>query len=112
MEGAFNEDPNLDESLDPVGQYSAVHCLLRVFRGISIEDEKLVAKVVNGELEQFTVQEIAIFSTVVRGKERSRRQSTLMRATTTAALLHFWTRACRGVFGCMHPSIIYLRRRV
>ena len=66
MEGPFNEDPNLDESLDPVGQYSAVHCLLRVFRGVSIEDEKLVEKVVNGELEKFTVQEIAIFSTVVR----------------------------------------------
>ena len=94
MEGPFNEDPNLDESLDPVGQYSAVHCLLRVFRGISIEDEKLVAKVVNGELEQFTVQEIAIFSTVVRGKERSRRQSTLMRATTTAAR---WRAAREGV---------------
>lgn len=73
MEGAFNEDPNLDESLDPVGQFSAVRCLFRVFRGVSIEDVKLREKVAAGELEEFTVQEIAIFSTVVRGKERSRR---------------------------------------
>ena len=68
MEGAFNEDPNLDESLDPVGQLSAVRCLFRVFRGVSIEDVKLREKVAAGELEEFTVQEIAIFSTVVRGK--------------------------------------------
>lgn len=66
MEGPFSDDPEQDQSLDPVGQVSAVRVLAFVFKGISFDDEdKLRKQIGDGELMEFTMVQIALFSAVV-----------------------------------------------
>ena len=67
MEGPFNENPDEDCSLDPVGQFSAARALAIIFRGQNIEEMKLREQISEGKLLEFRMVEIAIFSTVVRG---------------------------------------------
>lgn len=66
MEGPFNENPDEDCSLDPVGQVSAVRALAIIFRGQKIDEMKLREQISEGNLPEFRMVEIAIFSTVVR----------------------------------------------
>lgn len=68
MEGPFTDAaPEEDLSLDPVGLHSAVRVLASVFQGISIEEDDLRKQIDDERLMEFSMVQIALFSTVVRG---------------------------------------------
>lgn len=71
MEGSWSEVPEEDCSTDPVGNVAAVQTLAKVFRGLNVraitrEDGSTVLDPEATSSLEFSVQEISIFSTVVR----------------------------------------------
>jgi hypothetical protein len=65
MEGKFSDNPDEDCSLDPVGVISAVRALVLIFKGESIEEDKLRLQIDHEQLPEFRMIELAIFNTVV-----------------------------------------------
>lgn len=65
MEGKFNDNPDEDCGTDPVGQITAVRALSIIFRGVNVEETKLREQLSQGQMLEFRMVEIALFSTVV-----------------------------------------------
>jgi hypothetical protein len=65
MEGTFSDIPEEDGSLDLVGNIAAVRALIIIFHGKNVEESKIREMIDNEELPEFSMVQIAIFSTVV-----------------------------------------------